>query len=196
MDHSDKLVEFPAPIERHCPDCGKPGVMTKIETEVLPYGSGEEKVELTLEVPVRECTACGFEYYDDGAEAARHNAVCRHLGLMTPEEVKSIRTRYGLSRPEFSQLTKIGEASIGRWERGALIQSTAYDQFLFLLTFPENFSRLKERSSTVEKKKKETRDGPSLLGQVSKFRSLDQLAYEKASARAERFSLVGTAASR
>jgi len=196
MDNSNTLVEFPAPIKRCCPDCGSPGVMTRIETETLPYGNGDEEVELTVEVPVRECQACGFEYFDDDAESARHNAVCRHLGLMTPEEIRGIRVRYGLSRSEFSQLTRIGDASIGRWERGALIQSNAYDQFLFLLTFPENFYRLRERSSTVKKKKEEAQGSSSLLGQVSKFRSLDQLAIASASARAEKFHLAGAAVSR
>jgi hypothetical protein len=50
-----------------------------------------------------------------------------------------------MSRAEFSRLTRIGEASLGRWEKGLLIQNHAHDQFLYLLKFPENVARLRDR---------------------------------------------------
>ena len=75
----------------------------------------------------------------------RHEAVCRHLGVLTPKEIIAIRKSYGMSRAVFARLTGIGEASLARWENGLLIQSPAYDRFLFLLTFPENLERLKSR---------------------------------------------------
>jgi DNA-binding transcriptional regulator YiaG len=92
---------------------------------------------------VMTCNQCGFQFTDEVAEEARHEAVCRHLGVMTPKEIKEIRKSYGMSRAEFSHLTRIGEASLARWENGLLIQSPAYDQLLYLLTFPENLERLK-----------------------------------------------------
>jgi hypothetical protein len=51
-----------------------------------------------------------------------------------------------MSRAAFAQLTKLGEATIARWERGGLIQNAAHDQFLYLLTFEENIKRLTDRN--------------------------------------------------
>lgn len=38
--------------------------------------------ELTVDVPVRRCEACDFEYLDDEAEQLKHGAICRHLGVL------------------------------------------------------------------------------------------------------------------
>jgi DNA-binding transcriptional regulator YiaG len=65
---------------------------------------------------------------------------------MTPAEVRAVRQKAGsLSRAEFARITRLGEATIGRWERGELIQNAANDQLLYLLTFPENVVRLRDR---------------------------------------------------
>jgi DNA-binding transcriptional regulator YiaG len=97
-------------------------------------------------VPLRRCSECGFEFLDAEAEARQHAAVCRHIGVMTPSEIRRVRQMTGnLSRGEFARLTRLGDATIGRWERGELIQNAAYDQLLYLLTFPENVIRLRDR---------------------------------------------------
>jgi DNA-binding transcriptional regulator YiaG len=97
-------------------------------------------------VPLRRCRDCGFEFLDSVAEERQHDAVCRHLGVMTPAEIRQIRQKAGsLSRGEFAKISRVGEASLGRWERGELIQNAANDQLLYLLTFPENLNRLRER---------------------------------------------------
>ena len=52
-----------------------------------------------------------------------------------------------MTRLGFAELTKFGEATLGRWERGALIQNAANDQFLYLLRFAENVDRLRTRNA-------------------------------------------------
>jgi len=37
---------------------------------------------------------------------------------MTPQEIKEIRTRLGISQEDFARLLGISLQSIGRWERG------------------------------------------------------------------------------
>jgi DNA-binding transcriptional regulator YiaG len=64
---------------------------------------------------------------------------------MTPREVVAIRTRLGMTRAALSDLTRLGEASLARWEKGLLIQNAANDQLLYLLRFPENVKRLRSR---------------------------------------------------
>jgi transcriptional regulator with XRE-family HTH domain len=64
---------------------------------------------------------------------------------LTPAEITAIRERYHLSRAEFARLTRIGEASLARWEGGLIIQNGSIDQLLYLLTFSENLDRLRHR---------------------------------------------------
>jgi putative zinc finger/helix-turn-helix YgiT family protein len=131
-----------AVVTLQCPQCGSNKVLTSIETQPFTYGRGTDAIELTAEIPVRYCSNCGFEFLDQAAEELRHEAVCRYLRVMTPEEVSLTRKKYNLSRNEFSKITRIGEASLARWEAGSLIQSAAYDQYLYLLGYTENLSRL------------------------------------------------------
>ena len=150
---SDHIASGSSPVERSnetCPNCGEQAVETRVETDTVDYAADSGPVQLKVDVPVRKCSKCGFEYLDIDAQTARHEAVCRHLGLLTPVEIERIRKFYGLSRPAFCDITKIGEASLGRWERGAKIQNAAYDQFLYLLQVPENLERLRRRNSGVD----------------------------------------------
>jgi putative zinc finger/helix-turn-helix YgiT family protein len=128
-----------------CPNCGSAHIETALQTETFTYGKGTSGVELKAMVPVRKCLDCDFQFTDSAAEEAHHEAVCRHLEVLTPREILALRSRCGLSRSEFAKITKIGEASLQRWETGQLIQNSGYDQLLYLLHFPANMDRLRER---------------------------------------------------
>jgi putative zinc finger/helix-turn-helix YgiT family protein len=132
----------------HCPQCGQDAVETRTDNETFRYGTGEAAVELSALVPVHACASCGFEYTDAAAEDVRHEAVCRHLGILFPSQVIGIRKSFGFTRAEFAAITRFGEASLARWETGAITQNPANDQLLYLLQFPENMERLKERGKT------------------------------------------------
>ena len=125
-----------------CPDCGG-NVETIMVDDVYRYGSGASEVALPVTLPVRHCKACGFEFLDDAAERTKREALCKHFGVLTPWEIRDIRKGYGLSRAEFSKLTGIGEASLGRWETGVLVQTLANDRYLRLLAQPGGVDALK-----------------------------------------------------
>ena len=97
------------------------------------YGTGDSAVTLSVDLPVRQCESCDFEYLDHVAERLIHNAVCRHLGVLNPEEIRGIRRRHGMSRAAFARFAGLGEAAIGRWEAGSAIQNRATDRHLRLL---------------------------------------------------------------
>lgn len=152
-----------------CPDCESRNIDTQLIDHRFEYGSGDSAVTLTATTPLRKCRDCGAKYLDAEAEELMHAAVCHHLGVMTPAEVRAIRQQSGrLSRVEFSRITGLGEATIGRWERGELIQNTANDRLLFLLTFPENLLRLRER---LDRKRNEPVASSSAIPQ-RRFRAL------------------------
>jgi len=131
-----------------CGSCGSASVETKWVRDSFEYGEGPEAPRIEATIPLRICGACGFQFTDHVAEGLQHEALCRHLGVLTPGEIVAIRTRHGLSRAQFAALTKLGEATLGRWERGALIQNAAYDKYLRLLQSDENVRRLQESGST------------------------------------------------
>lgn len=138
-----RLVRPHPPVD--CPACGHAHMNERVETQVFTYGRGDIAVQLSARVPVYTCSDCGFAFTDEAAEEARHEAVCRHLGVMTPTEIQSLRRRHGLSRAELARITRIGTASLNRWENGLLTQSPALDQLLYLCLFEENLRLLRSR---------------------------------------------------
>jgi putative zinc finger/helix-turn-helix YgiT family protein len=138
----NSIFSLPAPETRVCPSCGEGGAVTRYEAETFPYGSGADQVTLTAMVPVIHCDACGGDFTDGAAEDIRHAEICRHLGRLSPSEIKNIRLQYGLSQSEWAQRTKLGIASVKRWESGNLIQNEAMDCYLRLLTNPLNLARV------------------------------------------------------
>lgn len=137
------LVAENLSVPRDCDACGAPDAATcHFESQAFEYGEGTKKVTLTARVPVWTCGRCGISTTDGDAEDARHEVVCRHLGVLTPTEVRGIREQYGLTQAEFARQTRIGEATIKRWETGVFIQSPANDQYLRLLRDPEVFAKL------------------------------------------------------
>lgn len=133
-----------------CGFCGGSRVNTRFENDEFLYGEGVDAVVLSATIPVHQCEACGAQFTGDAAEDIRHEAVCNHLGVLTPSEIRQLRERHHLSRGDFAKLTRIGEATIARWERGALIQNAGYDQLLRLLQLDDNIQWLQSaRSSSV-----------------------------------------------
>ena len=129
--------------DRTCPLCGEDQVTTISHRDTFQYGSGESAVTLQVDLPVRRCAICDFEFLDQEGERLRHEAVCRHLGVLTSVEVLAIRKQYGLTRTAFAQLSGLGEATLNRWENGVVIQNPANDRYLRLLAMPDVMGRLK-----------------------------------------------------
>ena len=132
-----------------CANCGKANVSTSMETDRFTHGVGVDAAELSVVVPVRTCAECGTQFTDEEAEKLRHDAVCRHLGRLTPSEVRDIRMGYGMRRAEFAHVTKLGEATLARWESGSTLPNAAYDRYLRLLRLPENLARLPDAPTRV-----------------------------------------------
>ncbi len=130
-----------------CADCGEAALVKKSIDYTFPYGSGVSATKITTRLPVIQCQKCGSELLDDEAQVLQHEAVCRHLGVLTPREIVSIRKSLHLTRQEFARLTRIGEATVARWESGTLIQNAGYDGYLYLLMDAQNVQRLRRRST-------------------------------------------------
>ena len=153
--------EEAAPTRRLCAECGSV-VTTSWHSHSFQCGSGAAAVDLTVRLPVRRCNHCDFDYLDNEGERIMHEAVCRHLGVLTPREIRSIRERHGVSRAAFAKVTGIGEASLSRWEKGIKIQNPANDRYLRLLAQPGMIAILKG-----------TIGGPLLESRPATFRQIE-----------------------
>lgn len=175
-----------------CPACGSNSVSSRCEVENFQYGDKSEvAITLSALIQVHHCESCDFEFTTEDASEARHEAVCRHLGVLTPREVRSVREQYSLSQAEFSELSKIGKASLARWESGSLIQNQANDSLLYLLTYADNSARLRERaafqSTNIIKL------AANVIAFQPKFRSIPNVDVERLQREAARFELFPVA---
>ncbi len=76
-----------------CAQCGAKTVATTWTDDALVWGSGDSAATLTVHIPYRSCSSCGCTYLDHEAEDIRHNAVCRHLGVKDPDELRRFGNR-------------------------------------------------------------------------------------------------------
>ena len=116
-----------------CPLCGEESVDTIMRHDSFRYGAGESAVTLHVDLPVRYCSTCDEHYVDGECQMLKHEAVCRHLGYLTPTEVRSVRRLHGMSLTAFGRVTGFGEATLNRREHGAVIQNRSNDGYLRLL---------------------------------------------------------------
>ena len=102
-----------------CPVCGKGHLERRTITDRFACGGstkarkGKKQITIVAEnVPVEVCNHCQETFRGPEAGLIRHRALCRALGLLTPEEIVAIRERLGLSQAAFAKFTDIGEATI------------------------------------------------------------------------------------
>lgn len=171
-----------------CPACGSSEVSSRTEVEKFQYGDiAEVAVTLSASIQIHHCESCDFAFTVEDASEAKHDAVCRHLKVLTPSEVRRVRDQYSFSQADFSEVSKIGKASLARWESGVLIQNQANDSLLYLLTFPENMTRLRERS-LPQSKIPYALEGNVILFRP-KFKALPDAEMQRLYMEAERFQL-------
>ena len=129
-------------------DCAVCGGAARRVTETRPISMQGQTVSAPDDF--YRCDSCGEEFYKPGmmdatlragADAARAAG-----GLLTPAEVKAIRTGLGLTQPEFERLLGVGKNTAVRWERGTVSPGAAADALLRLVARdPGNARFLAER---------------------------------------------------
>ena len=120
--------------KQRCPVCG---------CEAMEERRGEYRFDPPPEIPggvivIRDahwssCGNCGEDILshelDQAIEAQRH----KRLELLTPEEIRQVRQRTGLSAVEMGHILGVGEKTYTRWETGRSVQNKANDLLIRLL---------------------------------------------------------------
>lgn len=135
---------------RRCCECDERNVVKSDEPRTFTYGTGDDKADITVTVPLYTCKDCGCKFYDHEATEIEHNAVCKHLGMLNPAEIKQLRTSNSLSILEFARTLSVSSLEVEKWERGALIQKKEQDQLMRLIKSTDIFGRLFKRIIDLE----------------------------------------------
>ncbi len=72
----------------------------------------------TISVPAWKDPDSGEIFFGDEAITLIEQTKARLMGLLSPEEIKDLRARLGLTQKRISELLQIGEKSWTRWETG------------------------------------------------------------------------------
>ncbi|MFC1475860.1 type II TA system antitoxin MqsA family protein [Candidatus Zixiibacteriota bacterium] len=125
-----------------CPNCEQETELNSVRTEDTIVVRGE-----SIKVPVEyyECKVCGADFEDpkmeNGPVDRAYREYRRRKGLLLPEEIRQLRSRFGLTQSELGKLLGFGGATLSRYENGAL-QDEAHDRALRLALNPGNLIQL------------------------------------------------------
>ncbi len=73
---------------------------------------------IKVKVPAWRDPKDGEVYLDTEATALLDKAKARYMGLLTPEQIRALRERLGLTQKQISELLQIGDKTWTRWETG------------------------------------------------------------------------------
>jgi len=136
-----------------CPVCGTGSIKVEKKPETFEY----KDQTLTLELTVYSCDVCGEGFFDN-EEMRKQQRVIKDFQrkvdrLLTSEEIKQIRNKYGLSQRELACILGIAEKSIAKYEAGFVAQSKAMDNLLRVIEkFPDVLKYLKQLNMAQEEK--------------------------------------------
>ena len=168
-------IQLPAwKLPTHCAHCDAEDMTTAITAESVMKIHGEE---VTYTANKYQCSACEYSFQSP-AQATSGTKLAREAfqlmyGLLKPAEIIAMRKELDLSQSQLAQKSKIGIASIKRWESGKAIQTRENDAKL-----RKKFAELK---STEEYQEVSYHMATSSLG-------WGKLSYSPAKFMAEAFS--------
>jgi putative zinc finger/helix-turn-helix YgiT family protein len=116
-----------------CPVCGTP--MKEKRGKLAFPVNGED-----VRVPDATHLACPKGHDPvlraDDARRLREHALDVYrtkYGLLTAEDIRSLRERFGLTQAELARLLRLGQNTLSRWEAGRNVQTAAMDVLLRVL---------------------------------------------------------------
>jgi len=137
--------------KNQCPICGELQQEYAIKDMVYTY----RNVEFTIAQPALWCNACG-----EGIISAKDsNSVAKEIqtekakidGILTPDEIKKIRTKLKLTQKEAAELFGGGINAFNRYEHGKLPIPRSMSELLIILN--KNTEQLEE----IIKRKKQNK---------------------------------------
>ena len=131
-----------------CPACGT--TMRERKGRLKLPVNGEEIA--VPDAPHLRCSRCRQVVlrFDD-ARRLRQRALeiyRKKYGLLSADEIRSIRGRFGLTQTSLARLLRLGGNTISRWEAGRNVQTGVMDMVLRMIRdLPGSFEYLREHAA-------------------------------------------------
>jgi len=116
-----------------CPRCGM--MMAERRSALkLPVNSEEVSVPAAPHLRCPKCDEVVLRFADSRRLQEDAIAIYRKKhGLLSADEIRAIRERFGLTQSELARLLHLGANTISRWESGRNVQTEAMEMLLRLL---------------------------------------------------------------
>ena len=116
-----------------CPRCGT-RMVEKRSTLRLPVNGEEIAVPSAAHLSCPKCGEVVLRFQDSKRLGQDAIAIYRTKhGLLSADELRSIRERFGLTQADLSRLLRLGANTVSRWESGRNVQTAAMDVLLRLI---------------------------------------------------------------
>ena len=116
-----------------CPKCGTP-MREKQGRLKLPVNGEEIAVTGSPHLSCPKCREVVLRF--DDARKLRQRALeiyRQKYGLLSADEIRSIRERFGLTQAELARLLRLGANTISRWEAARNVQTASMDMLLRMI---------------------------------------------------------------
>src|SRR5262245_1804848 len=121
-------------VREYCKVCGKCG-KREVAIAVVPYSVeyDDEGQKIVVNIPdlsVPRCANCGTLSIDQDAANQIGEAYRNQIGLLAPDEIRTLRIDRGISQEELAERMGVPIPTVQRWESGGQIQSRIADKTL------------------------------------------------------------------
>ena len=82
---------------------------------------------LVTDMPEWHCATCDLSVTDEEGDEPLQAALRRHVGLLTPQQIKAGIKELGITQEKFAEKIRCAPESVSRWLNGAVLQSRVYD---------------------------------------------------------------------
>ena len=136
-----------------CPICGQQTLEDQSGTFVMAVPSGIPGGDIRItDANWQSCSSCAEQIIPDDLGKAFEQLRYQRSGLLSPQQIRQVRARTGLSAVEMAQIIGAGDKSYTRWENGRSVQNKATDTLIRLIDqHPELFADIDARRSPDRK---------------------------------------------
>jgi putative zinc finger/helix-turn-helix YgiT family protein len=131
-----------------CPECGTQ-MREKLSSLKFPVNGEEIAVTASPHLSCPKCHEVVLRF--DDARKLRHRALeiyRQRYGLLSADDIRSIRERFGLTQAELARLLRLGANTISRWEAARNVQTASMDVLLRMIRdVPGSLDYLREHAA-------------------------------------------------
>lgn len=138
---------------RKCPICGAEGLKKTVGTETFEYKGQEISIP---DYMTYVCPGCQ-EAIVDPETLKKSGKLLKDFqrkvdGLLTGQQIKTIRQKLGLTQEQMSEIVGGGLKSLARYESGQICQSKAMDNLLRILdAYPEMLNVIRKKEEPLKR---------------------------------------------